>query len=382
MTPAVPILLLCASIVPVALLFLWLYYRDRLREPAGVVLLTLLLGVLIAAPAIALEIGMMKLGVALGLTRHSGTETLLHAGFNAFAVAALVEEALKFGVLWFYAARRDAFDEPMDGIVYGAAASLGFAGIENVLYVMGNWMGDGGSVGNSLTVASMRAFTAVPMHAAFGVVMGACIGVARFTPRRRHLWIALGLAGAIGLHGFYNFTLMSMNAMNAQDSGVGVGLSFLGTAAALAASTMVAVLALARLRRDQEVAMAGGSLPPVRAPRLPMATCILAAVTAATAVIAVSAGLAAARGSQQDIPMGQSLSNALQLLMAGMLAFGAATSLATVLVGAVSLVRQRRWRVAAAVAVLVGGGVGVAYAGIGLAALSGAAGGQAEIAGD
>jgi len=366
MDRATPILLLAASIVPVALIFLWLYFRDRLREPAGVVLLTLFFGVLIAAPAMALEIGMMKLGVMLGLTLQSGTETLLHAGFNAFAVAALVEEALKFGVLWFYAARRDAFDEPMDGIVYGSAAGLGFAGIENVLYVMSNWMGDDGSVGKSLTVATMRALTAVPMHAAFGVVMGACIGVARFTPQRRFLWIALGLAGAIGLHGFYNFTLMSMNAMDAQDSGMGVGLSFLGTAAALAASVMVSVLALARLRRDQEVAMAGGSLPPVRAPRLPMATCILAAATAATAVIAVSAGLAAARGSQQDVPMAQSLSNGLQLLLVGMLAFGAATAVATVVVGVVSLIRQKRWRIAAVVAILVGGGVGAAYAGIGV----------------
>ena len=382
MKPVVPILLLCASIVPVALLFLWLYFRDRLREPAGVVLLTLFFGVVIALPAMVLEIAMHAVGASIGVSAPGAPQTLVHAGFTAFAVAALVEELLKFLVLWGFSARRDAFDEPMDGIVYGAAASLGFAGIENVLYVMNGLAGDDGSAGQAAVVAAMRALTAVPMHASFGVVMGACIGIARFSPNRRGLWIALGLAGAIGLHGFYDFAAMSMGAMDAQDSGVGVGLSFLGLIAALAASVIVAVLALARLRRDQEVAMAGGVLPPVHAPRLPMATCILAGVTAGTAVVAVAAGLVVARGSQQEVPIAESTANLLQLVMAVMLAFGAATSLATVLVGAVSLVRQRRWRVAAAVAVLVGGGVGVAYAGIGLVALSGAAGGQAEIAGD
>ena len=381
MKPVVPILLLCASIVPVALLFLWLYFRDRLREPAGVVLLTLFFGVVIALPAMVLEMAMHAFGTSIGVSTPGAPQTLVHAGFTAFAVAALVEELLKFLVLWGFSARRDAFDEPMDGIVYGAAASLGFAGIENVLYVMNGLSGDGGSAGQAAVVAAMRALTAVPMHASFGVVMGACIGIARFSPNRRGLWIALGLAGAIGLHGFYDFAAMSMGAMDAQDSGVGVGLSFLGLIAALAASVIVAVLALARLRRDQEVTMAGEVLPPVHAPRLPMATCILAGVTAATAVVAVAAGLVVARGSQQEVPIAESNANMLKIVMAGMLAFGAATSLATVLVGAVSLVRQRRWRVAAAVAVLVGGGVGVAYAGIGLAALSGAAGGQAAAGG-
>lgn len=381
MTRAAPILLLCASVFPVVLIFLWLYFRDRLREPAGVVLLTLLFGVLIALPAIALEMGVHALGSAIGVSAPGAPQTLLHAGFTAFLVAALVEELLKFLVLWGFAARRDAFDEPMDGIVYGAAASLGFAGIENVLYVMQRWAGNDGSAGQAAMVAAMRALTAVPMHAAFGVVMGACIGIARFSPNRRWRWILLGLVGAIGLHGFYDFAAMSMGAMDAQDSGVGVGLSFLGLVSSLAASVIVAVLALARLRRDQEVAMAGGALPPVRAPRLPMATCILAGVTAATAVVAVAAGLVVARGSQQEVPIDPSTATLLEFLVIGMLAFGTATSLATVLVGAVSLVRQPRWRIAAAVSIVVGGGVGLAYAGIGVAALMGAAGARAGSAG-
>ena len=357
-------ILLVSSILPVAAIFAWLYCRDRLREPPTVVLVTLGLGVLIAVPAVVLEQVVGWMGVRAGLMHPEGPRTVVHAWFNAFVVAALVEELLKFAVLWWYAARHDAFDEPMDGVVYGAAASLGFAGIENVLYVLGPaWSAEGGQGGEgaSMLVAGVRAVTAVPMHAACGVILGACIGVARFTPARRRLWVALGLAGAIGLHGLYDFAAMGMGAMELQDSGIGVGVGVLGFVGSLAASVMVAVLALARLRRDQEVAMAAATgLPPVvpvRAPRLPMATCILAAASAGAIVVALAAGIATARGAQQAEPMSESAKTLLAVLGGASVLAGGALGLATVVTGIVSLSRQRRWRAATVAAMLVGGGV-------------------------
>ena len=354
-------ILLASSLMPVVVIGTWLYFRDRLREPVGVVLATVLLGVLVAVPAVGLELIANAVGVAFGLAHADGPRTLLHAGFTAFIVAAVIEELLKFAVLWGYAARRDAFDEPMDGIVYGAAASLGFAGIENVLYVIGAWSGNDGTVGSSLGVAIARALTAVPLHAACGVVMGACIGVARFSPRNRRLWIALGLAGAIGLHGFYDLAVMSGSAMDFQDSGVGVGMSFLGFAASLGAALALAMLALARLRRDQEVAIAGGISRPGVAPRLPMATCILAAAMAATSVVAVTAGIAVARGATQVEPMSEGLSG----LLGGVVGLCVIVSLllaaATLIVGTVALVRQPRWRATTVVSMVLAVTLGSAY---------------------
>ena len=375
---------IAASIVPVLGIFLWLYFRDRLREPPLVVIVTFVLGIVTAGPAILLEDGIVRLGTSWGIVDPAGMRTLAHAGFTAFAVAALVEELLKFAVLWGYSARRDAFDEPMDGIVYGAAASLGFAGIENVLYVVGAGAGEGGSVAGSMSVAVLRAFTAVPMHAACGVVMGACIGVARFTPRRRALWMALGIGGAIGLHGFYNFAAMSSGAMDAQDSGIGVGVGVLAMVGGLAAAVMVAVLALARLRRDQEVAIAVASgapgLPPVHAPRLPMATGILAAATAACAVVALAAGVAVARGQQQAEPLAEGHQAAIGVLVGATVLAGLALAAATVVTGIVSLVRQRRWRAVTVVSMLVGAGLGVVYVGLSVMVAVGVAGTEAGAA--
>lgn len=351
---------MAAGLAPATVLFALLYLRDRRREPAGPVLVTLVLGVAIAGPALPIEIGIDRLGVALGLIDSGRTRTLMHAAFDAFLVTALVEEVLKFAVLWLYGARRSAFDEPMDGIVYGAAASLGFAATENVLYVMRSWTGDGGSAEQSLSVALSRALSAVPMHATFGVVMGACIGISRFTPHRRMPWVALGLAGAIGLHGLYNFTTTGMGVMHLQDEGVGMGIAFLARIAVLCASMMVAVLALARLRRDQEVAMSGGRLPPVHAPRLPMATCIAAAASAAIAAIAVAAWIAVMRGQAQRLPIDESLAVALTATSRIGLQAASATAAVAVVVGTVSLARQRRWRAATVTAMVLAAWLGTA----------------------
>jgi hypothetical protein len=165
-------------------------------------------------------------------------------------VAAAVEEGFKFLVLWFYSARHDAFDEPMDGIVYGVAASLGFAALENVGYVLATDL-----LGAGASTAAARAVTAVPAHAAFGVLMGACIGVAKFAGHRQRFWLLLGLAGAIGLHGLYNFGLFSAQAMYAQGSDSAAGLFLLVTIGTLLASVVASALALARMRRDQRLSM-------------------------------------------------------------------------------------------------------------------------------
>jgi RsiW-degrading membrane proteinase PrsW (M82 family) len=354
-------ILLASSILPVVAILSWLYCRDRLREPTRVVAITFGLGALTVVPAIVLELIVSRIGRSFGLAHESGMQNILHAGFTAFAVAALVEELLKFAVLRGYSARHDAFDEPMDGIVYGAAASLGFACAENILYVVLPTALGGQAFGASMGTAVLRALTAVPAHATFGVTMGACIGIARFSPARRGFWTACGISAAIAAHGLYDFGAMSAEVLGGQGDSLGAGGAALGFLVAFAASVMVAVLALARLRRDQEVAMAGGSLPPVHAPRLPMATCILAAATAASAVVAFIAIVVTAAGEEQSPPMSEGTAEGLAALAGIVMLAGLALAAATVVVGIVALVRQPRWRAASIAALVVGAGVGLLF---------------------
>ncbi len=105
----------------------------------------------------------------------------------------------KFLFLFLLAWKSRSFNEKFDGIVYAVFVSLGFAAVENILYVI-----DGGS-----QVGFIRALTAVPGHALFGIAMGYHLGIARMYAeiRRRHLLYAL-LVPVI-LHGIYDFILMS-----------------------------------------------------------------------------------------------------------------------------------------------------------------------------
>jgi RsiW-degrading membrane proteinase PrsW (M82 family) len=78
---------------------------------------------------------------------------------------------------------------------------MGFAAFENLMYVA-----EGG-----ISVAILRMFTAIPAHAIFGVAMGYWVGMAKFEPSRRKLYLATGLVVAVLLHGAYDFFLMQTN---------------------------------------------------------------------------------------------------------------------------------------------------------------------------
>jgi RsiW-degrading membrane proteinase PrsW (M82 family) len=185
--------LLAASLAPSVLLLWYFYRRDANPEPHGALARTFAWGVAITVPAVVLELAQGALVAPLELS------TVAAAVNDALLCAALVEEALKFAILYLYVQRLPAFDEPMDGIIYGVTASLGFATLENVLYVSDHGVG----------VAVARALTAVPGHAAWGAIMGYYIAQAKFGAaelRGRRLWLALLVP--LALHGLYDFPLM------------------------------------------------------------------------------------------------------------------------------------------------------------------------------
>ena len=100
-----------------------------------------------------------------------------NALIGGFFAGGLVEESLKFSVFYFYVLKEKAFNEPMDAIVYGVVVSLGFATLENYDYVFR--IAEEYEV-SPLDMAITRAFTAVPMHALCGVIMGFYFGMYAF----------------------------------------------------------------------------------------------------------------------------------------------------------------------------------------------------------
>ncbi len=188
---------LALALLPTYLILRHFLKNDRYPEPTGVIMNTYFLGVGIIIPAVIL---------ALLLTRliPEGLSPWALGAAAAFLSAAIPEEALKLLVLCRYCLRHRAFDEPMDGIVYGVTVSLGFATLENVLYV----------VKGGLSVAIARGLTAVPGHAFLGVIMGYYVGqayVSTGATRRNFLWKAYLVP--VLLHALYDWPLLALNAM-------------------------------------------------------------------------------------------------------------------------------------------------------------------------
>lgn len=197
------------SILPGILIIIYVYKKDKHeQEPYKYIIICVLLGMLSCLPAILGTIFMQNI---TGSSNDS--MNIISVGLYAFGAVAFSEELAKFIFLRYYIYRQSEFDEPMDGIVYGVAIGMGFAILENVLYVS-----QGG-----LQVALLRMFTAVPGHAAFGVFMGYYVGLAKFatTATETKTLLMKGLLSAIAIHGVYDFFLFQDNF---------AGLSFLAFA--------------------------------------------------------------------------------------------------------------------------------------------------------
>lgn len=226
-----PVIMIGAALLPALVLLAYFVTSDRFPEPKGAILGTFVLGLATALPILAI---VLPLGPAI--EPHLSNPLAL-AGARAFLLAAIPEEAFKLAVLLLYCRRHKAFDEPMDGLVYGVTASLGFAALENLLYVAGG--GDGWP-----GIALIRALSAVPGHAMLGAIMGFYVARAHFEPRRAGTMIAAALLVPILLHGLYDFGLI---ASTLTDNAGWILLGF----AALASELVFALRLHRRLRRDQ-----------------------------------------------------------------------------------------------------------------------------------
>ena len=185
-------LLLALSLAPVAIIILYIYLKDKYeKEPKRILISSFLLGAFVSV--IITTILYVFFDYFLPLPN----ETSIWQQFiKAFFIVALIEEFSKYVVVRYFAQPKKAFNEPFDGIVYAVMVSMGFAALENILYVT-----NGG-----YQVALLRAFTAVPAHATFAVLMGYFMGKAKFSNNRIKLNLT-GLFLAIVFHGTYDFFL-------------------------------------------------------------------------------------------------------------------------------------------------------------------------------
>lgn len=184
--------LLLVAVAPVFIVTLYIYLKDKYeKEPKRLLFYNFLLGAIVSI--IVTSILYYVFDIVLPLPNET---SILQQFIKAFFVVGLIEEFSKYIIVRYFAQPNKAFNEPFDGIVYAVMVSMGFAATENIFYVL-----EGG-----YTTALARAFTAVPAHATFGILMGYFMGKAKFSNSR----IVLNLSGlflAILFHGSYDFFL-------------------------------------------------------------------------------------------------------------------------------------------------------------------------------
>lgn len=184
------------AITPAILLLGAIYLTDRHdREPVKLLLFTYLLGALSVIPSIVVEEILVRFNLFPGI---------YGAFYNAFIVAGMTEEYFKRFMILKLPLQSEHFNEKLDGIVYGVFCSLGFATVENIIYVVFTYT-------NNPFVGLYRGIFSVPAHAIFGVSMGYYLSLAKFAKdesEKKKNRIKSFLIPVL-LHGIFDFILMA-----------------------------------------------------------------------------------------------------------------------------------------------------------------------------
>lgn len=185
--------LLFAAIAPVVVIIVWIYIKDKYEKESK----RTLAGTFILGGFLSIIITTILYMFSEVIIPLHNEKSVFQQFIKAFFVVALIEEFSKYVIVRYYSQRRSYFNEPFDGIIYCVMVSMGFAAVENIAYVA-----EGG-----LSTALVRAFTAVPAHATFAILMGYFMGMAKFSKYNRVKLNLIGLSLAVLFHGAYDFFL-------------------------------------------------------------------------------------------------------------------------------------------------------------------------------
>ena len=191
-------IILILAVLPVIVLAAYIYKKDKYeKEPFRMLLLAFFLGIL-SIPLDLIIVGIIN-GAMPGST----------VFYSAFFEAGIPEEFSKWLLFMLVIWRNKNFNEFFDGIVYACFIGLGFAGIENLMYVFGNE-----SFGGALATGVMRALLSVPGHFLFAVIMGYFLGLAKFRPKERGKYLLFSLLCPMLAHGIFDYLLMLSSALS------------------------------------------------------------------------------------------------------------------------------------------------------------------------
>lgn len=193
-------LILLTALLPIAILVYYIYHKDKKSpEPTGQLVKAFFYGILSIPLSFCMSIPLGVIGVY-----PAEATSILGSISTAFFGAAIPEEIAKLFVLWLVLRKNPYFDEKMDGIVYAVCVSLGFAALENIMYLFSN-------AESYMSLGIARGIFAVPGHFCFGILMGYYYSLAKFYPKTPKKNKVLILLAPIIVHGLYDSILFIIN---------------------------------------------------------------------------------------------------------------------------------------------------------------------------
>ena len=196
------LLLFSLSIIPVILIGYFIYKKDKDKERPKL-LLKLFLGGIFSC-LLVLVLSSILHAIFPFFSQEMEGQSLLQLVISVFIGVALIEEFCKWIMVYKISYNDDEFDHIFDAIVYAVFVALGFAFLENLFYVY--------SMG--VSTGLIRALTAVPAHASFGIFMGYYLGLAKLSRLNNNLnlsrkYIAMSIIVPVVLHGIYDYCLLT-----------------------------------------------------------------------------------------------------------------------------------------------------------------------------
>ncbi|MFP8952874.1 PrsW family intramembrane metalloprotease [Natrialbaceae archaeon A-arb3/5] len=208
------------SVVPAALLAGFIWYTDiTSNEPLSLLVATFVLAVLFATFA----------AIVNSVTRPwFEAIPLIGTALFFFLIVGPVEETVKLLAVRVFAYRSNTFDAVIDGAVYGAIAGLGFAAIENAIYIAGTIAeADVGIFTAATGIATVRALVG-PGHVIYSAIAGYYLGLAKFNPQYAGPIVVKGLLIAAFVHAVYNTTVGIVPGLIAGFYPVSADFAFIG----------------------------------------------------------------------------------------------------------------------------------------------------------